>query len=271
VTRRQAEAARTAAACIGILALGVAFVVLASAGCGPIGPDEILTRALPGATAIQGRDEPGYSGSPFKPALKVMVVGDSTSAGNWGGVSYRQPLLAALNERPDLQTVTFVGTQSAIAPCCYDAFPGASTAVVMGRLPNDIAATRPDVLVIHLGTNDQDPSVVTPYMAGVDAALAAADLKIIAAPVIYWASDDARRRAMNAALVPALKAHSAYGTRLFVAEEMADALAPGVDFDQPPGTVANDGIHPGVAGNEKMAAVWHATGAGILWPPRTVQ
>ncbi len=261
MTRSQREAFRAVWACVGVVLLVLLCALLASAGCGAPEASDLVTARV--VADQSGSDCPGVQPAPFKAALRVMPVGDSTTAGNWGGVSWRAPLLAALNAHPEVQTVTFVGTQSAVAPCCYDAFPGAATAVVMARLPKDIEATKPDVLLVHLGTNDQDPSVVPAYMAGIDAALATPDLVVIAAPVIYWASNDAARLAFNAALVPALKAHPAYGSRLLVAEAMAGAVAPGPDFDQP--AVANDGVHPGVVGNAKMAEVWRAAGAGRVW------
>ena len=262
---------RTVVAVCALAVLAVAFVFLASAGCGG---------EVPGAGAgvearvvvdmDPGSDCPGVAPAPVKSHLRVMPLGDSvttgTSVSNW-----RETLLAALNAHPDVQTVEFVGTQASPLPCCHEGHPGITTQTATGYMGvwHDRVPVV-DVVLVLLGTNDQNPDVVGQwYMPGIiDAALAwGPDVVVVAAPVPYWAPGDDRRKAFNAALVAALHAHAEFGRRLLVADAMADALAPGPDYDRVP--EGNDGVHPGPIGNPKVAEVWRAAGAGKLWPAVT--
>lgn len=190
-------------------------------------------------------------------ALRVMPLGASSTegVGSPATAGYRGPLYAMLQR--DAVAVDFVGSRSSGPASLPDrdneGHPGATLAVLTPHVAAWVAAGRPDVVLLHAGTNDLE--------AGTPAAVAAARLDDVigrifaAAPhssVVVagvWAPlPNARAaRAELAALTPSIVARYRAAGRSIVFLDTSDLLGAGQ---------LADGLHPNASGYERIARLF---------------
>ena len=224
------------------------------------------------------------------PTARVMPLGDSISHGGRGYVSYRYPLWFQL--RRGRVPVDFVGTRITVngGDCCgnpneawypkyytqfdrqHEAYSGWRTDEVLMISLDAAMASEPDIILIHLGTNDIG------QLGAVGVANAPGNLKRIIdnlraiRPVCRIALaqlipiGQGSGYFLNAHRVPVLNAAIA-----FVAAEKDEVYSPVILVDQYTGydlgtDMQVDGVHPNLSGEARMAAVWESAIQSILLP-----
>ncbi|MCO1577908.1 SGNH/GDSL hydrolase family protein [Crossiella sp. SN42] len=208
------------------------------------------------------------------PQLRILPLGDSITGapGCW-----RAELWHRLRERGHT-AIDFVGTRTggACGPT-YDrdhaGYSGFQATVIARRnlLPSWLATARPDVVLIHLGTNDLWHGV------GTEAVLAA-----YGKLVEQIRAHNPATRILLAQIIPmAPRGCASCGQRVVAlnraipcwAAARSTARSPIVVVDQwtgfDPASDTNDGVHPVDSGFRKMAARWLPAVAAALATPVT--
>ncbi|MEV5409758.1 SGNH/GDSL hydrolase family protein, partial [Thermopolyspora sp. NPDC052614] len=101
------------------------------------------------------REWGGLNPSNLRKSLRIMALGDSIThgAGSSNGGGYRPTLNNLLKE--DGATVTFVGSQhSGPAPDAHEGHPGWTISQIAGITDSAMATYRPNVVLLHIGNND---------------------------------------------------------------------------------------------------------------------
>ncbi|WP_041832421.1 cellulose binding domain-containing protein [Actinoplanes sp. N902-109] len=209
---------------------------------------------------------PPPTGPPTGSPVKIMALGDSItgSPGCWRALLW-QKLPAA--------GVDFVGTLPAQG--CGFTYDGeneghggflATTVANQNQLPGWLAATGPDVVMMHLGTNDVwnnlSPTTILAAFTTLVGQMRAADpgMRILVAQIIPMnpanCPDCAQRVVTLNAAIPAWAAG------------LSTAASPITVVDQWTGfttaTDTYDGVHPNDAGNVKIADKWFPAVAATL-------
>lgn len=219
--------------------------------------------------------------SPLACQPGVMPMGDSITAGvgssNDGG--YRLPLFNSLDTAG--YAFDFVGTQNDGAgfDTDHEGYPGEKTSSILLRSNNMLNMNDPDVILLHVGTNDMNSITlnndaaaiiseavdnVSQMLDNIDAYEAANSktITVFVARIINQACD-----ASNAKCAKKIQATSDYNIAL---QAMIDArndnnimmvdmeTGAGLVYDQEPtGDFAvGDDLHPSNDGYSKMATVW---------------
>jgi acyl-CoA thioesterase-1 len=200
----------------------------------------------------------GAQGPPAA-TIRVMPLGDSITEGKDGSATYRYWLQREL-ERSGLQ-VDFVGSRSGVfhgRPRFADFDPdheghwGWTTRQVLERIDEWARAATPDVVLLHLGTNDlvRDPSVIPANLSAIIDRLRQANPSVVVLlarlippkgfPQEVWRSaNDAIDRMGSAKSTPRSPV-------VIVAQDRG--------FDASDDTY--DGVHPNESGEKKMAKRW---------------
>jgi lysophospholipase L1-like esterase len=220
----------------------------------------------------------GRSTSAAGGALRIMPAGDSLTVGAIGvdsdGGGYRGPLWKRLEEgkRP----VDFVGAARS-GPFAIDrdceAWDGVTVDELAGRLFRDLPAQAPDVILLHVGTNDviqrASPDVIAGRLAalidGVTARaprthLLVASLAGVRATNAYRVAPESITAA-NARLRAAVAERAARGARVRFVDVHARVGRTASHF-------APDGLHLHERGHGEMAQVWWEALQPLLPPPR---
>ena len=217
-------------------------------------------------------------------AKRVILIGDSITEGSSSPAqdSFRRPLWNALVSDASNPLVDFVGTRSGVttsggtcgsAPAATGGFPAAPdfdlahdaywgwcvnnvTSVLPGSLSTLANLDRPDVAVVHLGTNDilqgnQDPAAIRAELSTLVGQLRAANpaIRVLLAQVIPVsnAAENNQIVALN-------------GQIAALAQSLNTTASPVTAVDQFTGfnaaTDLYDGVHPTDGGEQKMAARW---------------
>jgi len=239
-------------ACLGCL------IVLLSACGGGDGDDE--------AEGISSTTEKvagcGFDGDP----LRIMPLGDSITEGEAGHNSYRRVLWQRLSGAGCVANL--VGSKSGVSRGWRDSGsvhpPNAdfdldheghwdyTVTDLVPRVGGLVAQAQPDVVLVHLGTNDvlrgRPASRVAQDLGGLIDAIRAGkpDAHILLAKIIPAAPHPAGTAALN---------------RLIdgVASSRSSAISPVAVVDQASGYSTGDnydGVHPGVAGEAKLGNRW---------------
>jgi lysophospholipase L1-like esterase len=231
-----------------------------------------LAVALAGITAgiVAGPARLAQAATP----VKIMPLGDSItgSPGCW------RALLWNMLQQNGYTNIDFVGTLPPQG--CGVTYDGdneghggilATGIVSANQLPGWLASTRPDIVMMHLGTNDvwnniAPATILAAFSTMVDQMRASnASMKILVAKIIPMnpsncAECAARVVAFDAA-IPAWAAGK------------STAQSPIVVVDQWTGfndaTDTGDGVHPNDAGNQKMSSRWYPPLAAYLSPSGT--
>ena len=192
-------------------------------------------------------------------ALRIMPLGDSiTEAGN-EAATYRYYL------QKDLEasgvSVDFVGSKQGVfrGKARFEDFDadheghwGWTTGEILDRIDEWAPAARPDVVLVHLGTNDfgGDPGVVPGNLSAIIDELRKAnpDVVVFLARIIPSRGIPAERlAAVNDSIERMGRAKSTERSPVLIVDQTT-GFDPGVD--------TYDGTHPNEPGEKKMAEKW---------------
>lgn len=203
-------------------------------------------------------------------SIKIMPLGDSTTAGSPGSVGYRKKLyLDLINSGFN---VDFVGTQSSGSGFDTDhEGHGWQTATYFNSQLNGptgylLSANPPDVILYHIGTNSLGGTDDLAYALAANETLRIIyeydpDITVILAKIILTndSAQNTRTHNYNLLLEEYANYWSSNGYSIVVVD-MENALVPQL---YPAGDLA-DIVHPAISGYEKMADIWYNTLAEIL-------
>lgn len=206
-----------------------------------------------------GSGEPPPRRSPSSSALRILPLGDSITEGGPGAATYRYFLEKDLARRG--VEVDFVGSQRGVhggEPLFDDFDPdheghwGWTSEEVAERIGGWAREARPDVALVHLGSNDLFRSAegIPGNLARIVGSLREANPRIVVflARLIPPAGfPTLRLRAVNDAIEALAGALSSTASPVFVVAQ-DEGFRPGVD--------TLDGVHPNEQGERKMAAKW---------------
>ncbi|NUT54068.1 MAG: cellulose-binding protein [Saccharothrix sp.] len=198
--------------------------------------------------------------------VRIMPLGDSITAGPGCWRAYLWDRL----QKTGYTDVDFVGTQPGGG--CSVPFDGdheghggfAATGIAdQNQLPPWLAATHPDIVLMHLGTNDMwgnfrpIESVIAAYSKLVDQMRADnPDMKILVAKIIPMACPECTHVvALNNAIPAWAAAKTTARSPITVVDQWTG-------FDT--ATDTGDGVHPNDAGLRKMADRWYPALAAAL-------
>ena len=201
----------------------------------------------------------GVAAAADKPPLRIMPLGDSITEAGGGFASYRYWL------QKDLEAggikVDFVGSQKGVFhgeprfadfDQDHEGHWGWTTGHVIAKIDGWAAAARPEVVLMHLGTNDlaSRPNIVPENLARIIAALRKANPQVTifvarVIPVSNFPNESLDR--VNDAIEHMARRQSTAESRLIV-------VAQDQGFDVAGDTY--DGIHPNESGEKKMAKRW---------------
>ncbi|MCX4748550.1 SGNH/GDSL hydrolase family protein [Kitasatospora sp. NBC_01287] len=112
-----------------------------------------------GAVLAAGPTSSAASTRAGRPALRIMPLGDSITVGvgSLHDTGYRLPLWRLVSLRPDV-AAEFVGSQrdGAFAQPWHEGHSGWMINDLRGRVDGWLQASRPDVVLLHIGINDLD-------------------------------------------------------------------------------------------------------------------
>jgi acyl-CoA thioesterase-1 len=201
-------------------------------------------------------------------AVRIMPLGDSITQGY--SASYRRSLWLALREAG--KKVDFVGTMDSHyaggpGPGDYDVDHeghwGWTADEVLARIGDWVARSDPDIVLLHLGTNDigggQDPGGTVKEIAGIIIRIRAHNpgIHVLLAsiiPVDHEAAN-ARVRQFNAALGELVQSLDSGSSRVLLVDQF-EGFDAGLD--------TYDGLHPNAGGIQKMTAKWLPALASLL-------
>lgn len=203
--------------------------------------------------------------------VRVMPLGDSItgSPGCW------RALLWNMLQTNGYTDVDFVGTQPPQG--CGVAYDGdneghggalATGIVSQNQLPGWLAATTPDIVLMHLGTNDVWSSLPTSTILSAYTTLVGQmrasnpAMKIVVAQIIPMNPPTCTTCAQGVVSLDA--AIPAWAASLSTAQSPITVVDQWTDFND--ATDTGDGVHPNDSGNQKMAARWYPALARLLTP-----
>ncbi|KAF1813579.1 SGNH hydrolase [Eremomyces bilateralis CBS 781.70] len=206
-------------------------------------------------------------------AIKIMALGDSItgSPGCWRALLYRKLQTAGLTTNTD-----FVGTlQPDGCGFTYDgqheghASMFATNIASQNLLTGWLAATKPDVVMMHLGTNDVWSAKSPTELLGAYATL-----------VKQMRASNSRMKILVAQIIPLNPRETSpcaeCPQRVVALDQAIPQWAAGLNSTESPITVVDcytgfnpatdtgDGVHPNEAGNEKLADAWFAPLASVI-------
>ena len=208
---------------------------------------------------VAGIAVPATAAQAAVPKLRVMPLGDSITwgSGSSNGSGYRGPLWNALTARGYGAGLDFVGSQfgGTMPDPDNEGHPGWWIDTIQGIATQVVSQYRPNVVLLHIGTNDMNgngdvANAPARLSALIDQILAAApDATVEVAQIIRSANPDyqARIAAYNAAIPGVVQAKRNAGKHVRLVDMSAVTNA-----DLP------DSVHPNDAGYQKMSAAWDA-------------
>lgn len=218
----------------------------------------------------------GLAGAPSAAAtaadpVRIMPLGDSItgSPGCWRSLLWDQL------ENAGYTDIDFVGTLNAQScALAHDADNEghggflATTTADQNLLPGWLAATAPDVVVMHFGTNDVWSSIAPDTIL-------AAYTKLVG----QMRASNPAMKVLVAQLIPINPSSCAEcAARTVAFNQRIPAWAQGITTAQSPVTVVDqwtgfdtatdtyDGVHPNASGDAKMAARWYPALSALLTP-----
>lgn len=203
--------------------------------------------------------------------VRIMALGDSItgSPGCWRALLWRKLIDAGHSSA----TIDFVGTLPPQG--CGFSYDGeneghggilATGMADQNQLPPWLAATKPDVVLMHLGTNDvwsnrSTTTILNAFSKLVDQMRAAnPDMKILVAQIIPMNPGScpecaARVVALNEAIPGWAASKSTAASPITVVDQWTG-------FDT--ATDTGDGVHPNAAGDQKIADAWFPALTAVL-------
>lgn len=246
---------------------GSPFALAAAAPADSAAPVE--SAAAAGSVASLGAATTADAATPPGVAVKVMPLGDSITAGAGSPThsSYRADLYHRLTAAG--MNVDFVGSQaSGVGPDPdNEGHSGWTIAQIAEQADNWLATYQPDVVLLHIGTNDVTrgpvgvPAAPARLAALIDQIHADAPAAHIFVAKIIGSRTPARQTQIAAynAAIPAIVAGS--GPLVHLVDQSA---LNGLDL--------HDSLHPNEVGYAKMAYRWYTAmatvfrGSGPAWP-----
>jgi hypothetical protein len=205
-----------------------------------------------GPTGGTAQRPPGAASGPASRVLRIMPLGDSISNGGAAG-GYRRPLQGLLAKRG--VAFDFVGSQAEGEG--MDPDTEGHRGFRTDNLRRSIIATglveaaRPDIILLHIGTNDiqqgKTASAAASNLSAIidDLLVRLPAVRVIVAKILPQTGKEAHVSQFNAQVERLVQSKP----RRVSVIDMSAALSV---------SDLADGIHPNRAGNEKMAAVWEA-------------
>lgn len=194
-----------------------------------------------------------------KDVVRIMPLGDSITQGNRRQNSYRRELWHGL--RKAKFQVDFVGSQrrnhwggppNRDFDLDHEGHWGWCLDQALTRIDQWAAAARPDIVLIHLGTNDlaqgKEADVIMEEFVALITVLRDQNpqVSILLAQLIDNAFLSPQIQALNR-LIPAIQTHSTQASRIIIVDHWTG-------FD--PSEHTYDGTHPNDAGERFMARKW---------------
>jgi lysophospholipase L1-like esterase len=230
-----------------------------------------LVAALLAAFALLIALRPGVSVSAPGDPVRIMPLGDSItgSPGCWRALLWNQLQNAGYTN------IDFVGTlppQGCGVP--YDGDNEGHGGILatnmanQSQLPPWLAATHPDIVIMHLGTNDVwsnlSPDTILTAFSTLVGQMRASNpaMKVLVAQIIPMNPSSCpecaqRVVAFNAAI-------PAWAAGISTAQSPVSVVDQWTGFND--ATDTGDGVHPNDAGNQKMAARWFPPLSALLTP-----
>lgn len=192
-------------------------------------------------------------------AVRIMPLGDSITQGNRHQNSYRRPLWHALQEAG--LEVDFVGSQrrnhwgrppDPDFDMDHEGHWGWRADQILPRLDKWAAAARPDIVLVHLGTNDvahgKSPEQIADELTAIIETFRAHNPKVavLVAQLIDNAFISTQVQALNR-VISGLSGHATPKSPVIIVDQWTG-------FD--PRTHTYDGTHPNDAGERLMATRW---------------
>ncbi|HEY0756833.1 MAG TPA: cellulose binding domain-containing protein [Ktedonobacteraceae bacterium] len=196
--------------------------------------------------------------------VKIMPLGDSItgSPGCWRALLWTNLVNAGYTGGTD---INFVGTQPPQG--CGIPYDGdneghggalATNIVSLNELPGWLSATNPDIVLMHLGTNDVWSSIATNTILAAYTTLVSQmrannpNMIILVAQIIPMNPSSCTTCAQGVINLDA--AIPAWAASITTAQSPVIAVDQWTGFNDATDTV--DGVHPNDAGNQKIAARW---------------
>ena len=198
--------------------------------------------------------------------LRIMPLGDSITEGERGHDSYRRVLWQRLNGAGCM--VDLVGSKSGVSKGSRDsgsespphadydqdheAYWGYSVNELLPRVSGLVGQSNPDVVLIHVGTNDvldgQSASGVASELGGMIDAIRASkpDVHILLAKIIPASPNATGTSAFNRLIEDLASRRSSAGSPIKVVDQ-ASGYAVSDNYD---------GVHPGPSGESKLGNKW---------------
>lgn len=194
--------------------------------------------------------------------VKIMPLGDSITQGNRANVSYRRPLWKLLQSQG--YAVDFVGSlktlQDGEAPVKdfdldHEGHWGWRVDEILPQLDGWAKATKPDIALIHLGTNDiaqqQDLKETVAELKQVIAKLRSANpkVRVLLAQIIPLQGSAVQCKEFNRLLQALTRQTSTQQSPVVAVDQFTG-------FQAEPGKDTYDGAHPNAIGEQKMSQRW---------------
>lgn len=211
---------------------------------------------------------PASAAAPAAP-VRIMPLGDSItgSPGCWRALLWNMLINAGYTN------INFVGTQPPQG--CGVPYDGdneghggalATGIVSQNQLPGWLAATSPDIVMMHLGTNDVWSGLSTATILGAYTTLVSQmrannpNMKILVAQIIPM--NPANCPTCGQGVVALDNAIPAWASAHSTAQSPISVVDQWTGFNATTDTV--DGVHPNDSGNQKMAGKWYAALTPLL-------
>lgn len=211
---------------------------------------------------------PASAAAPAVP-VRIMPLGDSItgSPGCWRALLWNMLINAGYTN------INFVGTQPPQG--CGVPYDGdneghggalATGIVSQNQLPGWLAATSPDIVMMHLGTNDVWSGLSTATILGAYTTLVSQmrannpNMKILVAQIIPM--NPANCTTCGPGVVALDNAIPAWASAHSTAQSPISVVDQWTGFNAVTDTV--DGVHPNDSGNQKMASKWYAALTPLL-------
>jgi lysophospholipase L1-like esterase len=237
--------------------LAVVAVLLLTAGAVVLSSGIRLPAGRGGAAQVSA----STNTAPQK-ALRIMPLGDSITQGRYNAESYRRPLWKMIEETG--VRVDFVGSMTKNYPASppprtdfdmdHEGHWGWSVFDVLRRIDNWAGQARPDIVLIHLGTNDMHGRRHEDTVEGLRQIIAilrkhTPGIKVFLAMIIPVAdvAGDAAIQEYNKLLRGMAGTVSTEASPVYIVDQHEG-------FDAYKDT--SDGVHPNESGIQKMAQKW---------------
>jgi acyl-CoA thioesterase I len=198
----------------------------------------------------------------LRPKVKIMPLGDSITQGNKAHVSYRRSLWKLLQGQG--YAVDFVGSlktqQDGEVPVKdfdldHEGHWGWRVDEILAQLDGWAKATKPDIVLIHLGTNDiaqqQDLKETIAELKQVIAKLRSANpkVRVLLAQIIPLQGSEVKCKEFNRLLQAFTRQTSTQQSPVVTVDQFTG-------FRAESGKDTYDGAHPNAIGEQKMAQRW---------------